>query len=89
MTLLHYLVEEAEKTDKHVLQFADDLKQPLTAANRCGVFNFFIHLCLDLEGAPSDQIFVEYLVNVNIIITLFFVITYFNFWKLFNFNPQT
>ena len=38
MTLLHYLVDEAEKTDKHVLQFADDLKQPLTAANRSVAF---------------------------------------------------
>ena len=45
MTLLHYLVEEAEKTDKHVLQFADDLKQPLTAANRCADFHFF-HLLM-------------------------------------------
>ena len=34
MTLLHYLVEEAEKEDKHVLEFADELQQPLTAANR-------------------------------------------------------
>ena len=34
MTLLHYLVDEAEKEDKHVLEFADELQEPLTAASR-------------------------------------------------------
>ena len=61
MTLLHYLVDEAEKTDKHVLQFADDLKQPLTAANRSATFPLaqFIHLfmciyCMSFIFVVSD-----------------------------------
>ena len=34
MTLLHYLVQEAEKEDKDVLQFAQELQPTLTAASR-------------------------------------------------------
>ena len=62
MTLLHYLVDEAEKTDKHVLQFADDLKQPLTAANRSATFplHLFIYLfmciyCMSFIFAVLDR----------------------------------
>lgn len=34
VTLLHYLVEQAEKENKEVLQFADDLLPSLKTASR-------------------------------------------------------
>ncbi|CAG5120636.1 unnamed protein product [Candidula unifasciata] len=38
-TLLHYLVEEAEKEQDEILDFADDLSQPLIEASRLTVDN--------------------------------------------------
>jgi len=34
LTLLHYLVEEAEKQDKDIFKFTQDLAEPLASASR-------------------------------------------------------
>lgn len=41
VTLLHHLVEEAQKEGKDVLDFASDLLQPLTEASRSNALSDF------------------------------------------------